>query len=589
MVIFKHPEALNAWQRFKQARAVLNATTRASNPAWYQDATDLDAQLHLRVDGPSVSAFLFIRSKDHWLPGPELDESCLRDPAKMAFTATEMLKLARAKKFAALGVILHLADEFATAELKPELDNPAALPELRDTAIHDPLAILDDSSVPAEKNAWRVLPYPAQGSPVIATTITLSRQYAPFLDALRQAGETANFPLITRAVSAPLVATMGLARLLPLTPGKPFVAILQYPWFTVLEFFNEHADLRLIRTLQHRHQQRPVILRHAVITTNASLEFIDPDVFILPMGLAPDTRLHNELTEALSGSRVTLVTPPTPTGVPGSFLEPLIAATPPPPGEQPISHTFDILRADHWALQDFLPTPRETLEIYPNRKEMRLLHLLKLSRVALFAVTVLILAWFAVSVYDVIRQREWSFDVSEASIIKGRLAAMAAEGQKIERYNSLLEDRSKAWASMELLSRLFPERSGILVKSFTHTTRSEQTLGQAKLGFIKEWKITGLARDESVDRLNEINTQQGITARFAEVARVTGNTAFNPALGNRSIAVNVRTQENSSFKATSAQDSYESDESSYASSFDLTITQRFESTDPLALMVSKTR
>ena len=584
---FQHPESLNAWQRFRQARAVLNATTRARNPAWYQDAVDLDAQLHLRVDGPSVAAFLFVRAKSQWTKGPELDETCLRDPAKMAATAEEILKLARGQKFAALGVILHLADEFATAELRPELDNPAALPDLRDAAVLDPLSILDDSAIPPEQNSWRVLPYPAQGSPVIGTTVTVSRQYAPFFETLRQTGETHNFPLITRAVSAPLVATMGLAQLLPLTPGRAFVAILQYPWFTVLVFFNEHADLRLIRTLQHRHQPRPTNLRHAVVTTNASLEFIDPDVFLLPMGLEPDVRLHDELTSALADSRVSIITPPTPDGLSGCCLEPVIAAIPPSPSEQPISHTFEILSADRWALQDFLPTPKAIIEIYPSRAEMRLLRMLKLSRVALFAVTVLILAWFARSVYDIIRRPEWAFDPKQTDVVQKRLAVFTSERQKIERWDSLLEDRSKAWAPMELLSRMFPERSGVLVKGFAHTVRPEQAPGQAKLGFIKEWKITGFARDEAVARLNELNTQQGITTQFAEIARLTGNSAFDPTVRSRSLAVNVRTQENSSFKALPVEETYDADESSYSMSFDLTITQRFEATDPMAILVTK--
>jgi hypothetical protein len=583
----QHPESLNAWQRYKQARALLRQTTRASNPAWYQDAVDLDCQLHIRVDGPTVSSWLYIRANDQWSAGPQLDEICLRDPLRMAATATEVLQLAQALKAHALGIILHLADEFVTAELKPELNNPAALPDLRDTAIVDPLAILDDSSVSPEQSAWRVLPYLADGSPVIGTTITVTRKYAPFFETLREVGETNNFPLITRAVSAPLVATMGLSQWLSFTPGKPFVAVLQYPWFTVLEFFNEHADLRLIRTLQHRHLQRATNLRHAVITTNASLEFINPDIFILPLCEAPDTLVQRELTQSLPGCQISEVIPPVPEGIPKWSVEPGIIGTPPAHTEHSGSATFETLRAERWALQDFLPTPRVIAEVYPTRHEMKLLRVLLLSRVALVLVSLLILAWFAFGVYEVIRHDEWAFDPTQTDTIKQRLSAITAEGQKIERWDSLLEDRSKAWVSMELLSRMFPERCGVLIKGFAHTVRPDQAPGQAKVGLVKEWKITGLARDEAVDRLNEINSQDGINAQFAEIARVTGNTAFNPAIGNRSLSVNVRTQENSSFKALPAEEIFDTDESTYAFSFELTITQRFEATDPMAIIVSK--
>jgi hypothetical protein len=51
----------------------------------------------------------------------------------------------------------------------------------------------------------------------------------------------------------------------------------------------------------------------------------------------------------------------------------------------------------------------------------------------------------------------------------------------------------------------------------------------------------------------------------------------------------VRTQENSGFKPTPPEETSATDETSYPFTFDLTITQRFEATDPLAINVPKTR
>jgi hypothetical protein len=140
---------------------------------------------------------------------------------------------------------------------------------------------------------------------------------------------------------------------------------------------------------------------------------------------------------------------------------------------------------------------------------------------------------------------------------------------------------------MELLSRLVPERSGILVKNFTHSSKPDVAPGKAKVGLVKEWKLTGFAREESLELLNALNTQEGIAARFTEVARVTGNTAFDPAVGNRSIAVNARIQENGGFKFDQTDGITDLDESTYGYTFDLTITQRYEATDPLAINVAK--
>jgi hypothetical protein len=141
--------------------------------------------------------------------------------------------------------------------------------------------------------------------------------------------------------------------------------------------------------------------------------------------------------------------------------------------------------------------------------------------------------------------------------------------------------------NMEAFSRMFPETGGMLVNTYTHSARPENAPGQAKVGLIKEWKIAGYARDEALDYLNTINTREGISAHFGEIARITGNSSFNPNIGNRNLVVNVRTQENSSFKPVPFEEAAITDTSTYPFTFDLTITQRFEATDPLAVTVSK--
>ena len=588
MATFQHPASLNVLQQFRQACSILRNTTRASNPAWYQEALELNFQLHIRPDGPAIATFYHDRKKDTWSSGPAVTEEMLGDSDKIAPVIADILRHTRSTGASSLGVILHIADEFATTELKPELDNPAALPDLRDTAITDPASILEDSSILASQASWRVLPYPAAGGEVIGTTVTLTRQHAVLLDAFREAGENANFPIITQALSAPLVAIMGLCQTLEPSVGKPFVAILQYSWFTVLAFFNEHADLRLIRTLQHRGVRRATNLRNALTTTNASLEFLDPDLFLVPLGEKVDTSLEASLRVTHTTSRVETIQPPTTAEIPAWCPEPFISAAPvAAPNPKVNSHTFTILRDEKWALQDFFPTPREIVEIYPSRSEMKLLRILRLGRVAIFALTILCLAYFAFGIANLVSRPEWAFDPSQAEITKGRVNMLTNERKKAEHWNNLLEDRSKAWTSMEALARMFPDNGGMLVKSYSHSSKPESTPGQAKVGFTKEWKITGFTRDEALEYLNNLNTREGINAHFAEIARITGSPAYNPSVGNRSIAVNVRTQENTSFKPAPIEETLISDESSYAYTFDLTITQRFEATDPIALTVPK--
>jgi len=584
---FQQPASLNALQLFGQACAILRNTTRASNPAWYQSAIELNLQLHIRPDGPNTSAFYYDARKGQWSRGPEFTEEILHDSIRLDLVLTEILKYARSHGASSLGVVLHVADEFATTELKPELNNPASLPDLRFAAVLDPGSILEDSSILATQGSWRVIPYPAAGSEVIGTTITMSRQYANFLGLLRQCGENANFPIITHALSAPLVAIMGLPQILKPTPEKPFVAILQYPWFTALAFFNEHSDLRLIRTLQHRGVRKPTHFHSALATTNASLEFVDPDLFLLPLGLEVDTTMESNLSHTFANCRIEVLRHPPVQEIPDWCPEPVITAMPVVSEPAVTSHTFSILTDDQWALQDFLPTPKEVVDIYPTRSEMRLLRLLRLARVALVIITLGSLVYFAMGTIELVRRPEWAFNPSQADIIKGRLVKLISERQKAEHWNNLLEDRSKAWINMEALARLFPENGGMLVKNYTHIAKPDTAPGQSKVGFVKEWKITGFARDEALETLNTLNTREGIAAHFAEIARITGNAAFTPNIGNRSITVNVRTQENNGFKPIPLEESNAADESTYPFTFELSITQRFEATDPMSIIVPK--
>lgn len=582
-----HPASQNALQRYRQAGAIFRSTTRSTNPAWYLEALELDHQLHLRVDGVDFSSFLFNRKTQQWSAGASLSEEICKDPAKSAAFAAELLRQARALGANALGVILHVADEVATTDLKPELDNPAALSELRVTAVENPASILGDSSVPADQASWRVLPYPAAGGEPIGTTLTISRDHASFLNSIRAAGQKANFPLVTQALSAPLVAMMGLANLVTPTEGKPFVAILQYPWFTVVAFFSDHRDLRLIRTLQHRGMRRATNFRQTLNTTNASLEFVDPDLYLLPLGESVDSSLAADLRVTFNQSKVEVLQVATPEAVRPWNPEPLFATQQVAQEGALDSLTFVMLRDERWALQDFLPAPIEEQQVYPSREEMRLLRAVRYARLAAILIALLMVVYLSFGIVRMLMQEEWFFKVENAQNIKTQLARLNVERSKEAHWSNLLADRSKAWVDLESLARLFPSAASVKVKNYSHSVKPESAAGQAEVGFIKEWRINGLARDEALERLNRLNTREGISAHFAEIARITGNEAYRLDIGSRSILVNVRTQENGAFKLNSVEDLTTTDDATYPYTFDLTITQRFEASDPLALKAAQ--
>lgn len=593
MVAYQHPAGLNPLQRFRQAGSILRGTSRAANPAWYQSALELDLQLHLRVDGNRLDSFLFDRRSRQWTAGPVLHEALAADLSQVPAFADQVIDAARKSGTQAIGVILHIADEFATSELKPELDNPGALAELRQTIESDPKSILDDSSVSATESSWRLVPYPAAGSEAIATTVCISRHWAGFIDELRKHGETRNFPIVTRGISAPLVTLLALPDLKQDELTRPLIAVLPYPRFTLLAFFNEHGDLRLLRTLQHRGQRRPTNLRHAASTTAAALELSDPEVFLLTIGDQADPQLAADLQLVFPAASIHEIdwsgTPYHAASTGAGCPEPMIATALATASSSPLasSHTFTVLRGDGWAVQDFLPVAKDAAEVYPTRGEMKLLRSARYARLAFACASVLALAWTGLQMVDMIRKPEWAFDAKTAQSQQQRLAFLATERSRLDHWDNLLEDRSKAWASMELLGALFPDKSGFLTKTFSHTVRPDSAPGQAKVGFVREWKITGLAREEALERLAILNSRDGISAIFNGVASMTGNASFRTDLPSRSLVVNVRTLENSNYRPAPIDESSRLDESTYPYSFDLSIQQRFESSDTMAVTSAK--
>jgi hypothetical protein len=274
-------------------------------------------------------------------------------------------------------------------------------------------------------------------------------------------------------------------------------------------------------------------------------------------------------------------------GIPDWCQEPVIAASA-ITGEVPrLSHTFEILHKEQWPLQDFFPTAKELVEIYPRKAEMKMMRLLRVARVALFALTVLGLAYFTFGTMEMMNRLAWKFQPSQATAVQARLAGLNTERQKIDHWSNLLQDRSKTWVAMESFARMFPENSGTLVKNYNHTVKTNQAPGQTKVGFVREWKIIGYAREEALAYLGTLNTTKGVSAHFAEIARETGNQSYDTTASTRSIQVNIRTQENSAFRRTPGMAINDMDENSYPYTFDLTISQRFEGTDPMALLVPK--
>jgi hypothetical protein len=319
-----------------------------------------------------------------------------------------------------------------------------------------------------------------------------------------------------------------------------------------------------------------------------------PDILILPLNGNPDPQMRDDLQVVFEQSDIRLVDwdacgilpaedPEIPPELPAAARLDREVETPLAGAE-----TFVTLRKEKWAIQDFLPVPPEIDEIYPSRLEMKLLRGARFARLGLLGAAALALLWVGFSILGIVRSPEWAFNQGDDQVIAMRLAALKQENNRIDHWNNLLEDRSRGWAAMEMLARFFPEDGGFLIRGFEHSANPESAPGLAEVGFVKQWKIDGMVREDALPRLTKLSTRDGIHTAFAEIARATGNSAFLPDLPTRSIVINVRTVENNQYRPSPVRDVAMSDETSYPFSFNITITQRFESEDPLALRVAAT-
>lgn len=588
---FVHPESLNSLQRFLQARRVLRHTTRASNPAWYLAATELACQLHLRVDGESLLGWTYQRKTNSWTPLGQLAPQILSDREERQKFIETTLETQREAGGNCLGVVLHVADEFAVTEINPDLMEPGELAQLREEIVHDPATVLDDSTLTEQAISCRLFPLTAsQAAGSFAASVSLSTKHRELLAAFRLAGEELNFPVRTAALSAPLLGLCALPFLIAEPIQKPLIAVFHYPLFTSVAFFSRLGELAALRNLPHHGQRRSGNLRHATTAAAALLELAEPNVCVVPMASFSADGVVADLKQAFPASSVVQLPwreSPAITQRSLPFLESLATTSVLDDAQTPLAQTetFTTLFGEGWALQDFLPPSQEETTLYPSRKSMLLARASRPFQALCVLGIIALAAWVCFDLVAAVRQPEWSFDAEEATQLDNKKAALIQESAQLSQWDNLLDDRSKAWANLELLSRMFPADSGVMLRAVDHTAGTETGQGKSNLGIVKNWTVTGFARAESQARLAELNTREGIAKVFNEVATATGNSAFLPDLPSRSLVVSISTVENKRYKSGPSGFN-PADETTYPLSFTLNLSQRFEANDPLALSVS---
>lgn len=581
----KHPSEINLLQQYMRAVKIAKTTSRMKNAAWYDDALELDVQVHcyLKNEG-DVACFVYNKSLDQYERIGGLTQRQLQMADELENFIDRALETEIAEKAKALGVVFYLADELSIAGLGPEHQNPAEIDNLRAMMAEDPTEVLDDKTVSSETHAWRLLPYP--GAPAgneFATAVAVSRKHDQALQIIREIGCDRNLPIRTCALSAPLCAIASLP-LYTTAKENGIVGIFNYETFTVLSFYNKRADLMMVRYVPHSGGAIiPNNIGPVVMASATAFELVNPEINVLTMVGHNVDNMIVSLQGSMPASDILMVdveqilkNKSLPSGVP---LEVLIGTLDADPEVYPMLNnaTFASFTEEGWHSQDFLSPSHAEVEMYPSQEDMKLLKLGRRTKWVAALLMLGVISYTGFISWQKMRDPAWSHQKQNTQGIQMQLMG---ESKRHQRWNNLLMDRSKAWTSMELVSQMTPNDGSVILKDVKHRVNQKSEAKSSKIGFQKEWVINGYTNDQGLMHLEKMSTRDGIKRVFETVARRTGSQAYLPEVGQRDITVDLKQRPNPTYNTVAPKQKTDR----FRLSFTMTIAQTFPGNDELALV-----
>ncbi|QQL44481.1 hypothetical protein [Sulfuriroseicoccus oceanibius] len=583
-----HPETLSAVKAYRQACMVANSSSRASNPDWYKPAHQVGLQWHIRTTGsPRLASAVYSESDQAWSDGPNLNLPQLRSMDALEAAIDEILK--RHPKAKSLGIVLHIADEFATTEIFEDFSDWNQLDALSEQLSTNPHSLIGDEGMATEDTSWRIIPTPGAITPPICTTVAISHRYQEVLANLRALGEKRNFPIVTEGVSAPLAFLALLPAFLDFENEAPKLVVLHYHKFSALSIFSPNGELIKVRALPHRGRPHPPNLSDTLTAAVHANELQKPQIILVPMTSTDIEPLVTQLhaTLHLDDDPVIDVIKPgvePVTQCAGSRPEMLMALPDYTASEH--SNTFKMLGGQGWAFQDFLAPPADESAAIPSWKEMQLLKLSKLAKPVFALVAIGALGLTMTGVISAISNESWQYDETTTSMLNGEINLLQQKQKAHAHWENILADRTSAWTTLELIARIFPKDSGVLVENVEYSARVEQAKKGNTLPFARSWTITGAATDVGEEHLTSLNSRDGISAVFTEITDATGIQSFDPSSDTRQLLINVTLGNNPQYNR-SARVTRPLDLENCPTRFTMKIDLQYSAKDDLALTRGK--
>lgn len=610
MLTITDPSELKPADIYRQACTVASKTSRATDSHWYRLPEELAWQWHLWFDGGrEVCSATYSRATNTWKPGPALPLANLTTGEGVTEILGELISTAYfTDKPKALGVILHVADEFALAEISQASEAGAEAADdfqvLRYNLVDEPREVLADREVSTEANTWRLLPFwGASGSQPRCTAIALSRAREAFLQKLLSCGEAARLPIRVTVTSAAVECLAALPLLKPDFSGGSLVAFCFYK-FTAVFALSPTGELLTARSLSHRGgASLPTGFGDILWTMAVGAELDEPRVLLFSSreetarAAAEELEMYALTRHGLAVESLAFSGLPVLEAVPGhrpEFLsyqaarESLRSVAP----QVTDSATYRALWSG-WAHQNFMDTARLDLQ-FPTQPDLRLLRFSSWFVILLVVSLVVTGGYGTWSLFTAMAHPSWNLTPDEMKQTQLKHSQLLDEKKQIDVTENLLRDRSKGWVTLEFLLQLFPEDSGVRMESFQYNAEAARpapikagTPNAKAAGIVRTWKLKGLAKPKALELLSTLNSQRGLTALFDRVADATGDEMYRAA-PTRQLTITLTQGRNGRFDAQAGPGQLARDPSlAFPFSFDATVTQTLSDKDELALPLDK--
>ena len=517
----------------------------------------------------------------------------------------------------AIGVVYHVADEFAQAELA-EFTTGLSVAEdiqmMRYNLTDEPVEFLADKKISEELTTWRLLyMHGAMAGQVRFVAVSLSRYREAFSKKLLIAGESHRIPVRIAITAAPLEALAAMP-LIGLPQDEGYLLVIPYLKFTVVFAMNSSGELVSMRSLPHK-VEIPVpsgfgdilwnmAIRAEIMGANEPLVVLAAKSSLELQDITRELYTYSARHHPLRLHGIDLSAHPAMKAVTHHHLEFLIYSTSEiqrAREETPaLANTKTFSNLWDWMAKQSFFNIGKLDDQYPTLADLRLMHLSVWVNRLLVCSLFLAFGYGGYSIFTAMNHPSWGLTPDEIKISEERNAQLLRESQEIARTNLLMQPRSRGWVNLEFLFQLFPEDSGVRLDEFNYSMASDAptktaikgavaangTIG-AVIGMSRTWKIKGMIKSKGLELLSNLNSQRGLRVFFEKVEKATGDSSYQPD-PSRLLSITLTQARNSRYNAqTTASEILRDPAVTYPFTFEAVITQNFPDKDPLALPTEK--